>query len=62
MRVVMGKLSGEVQCVAYDFRECFQSGILRMDWENDGALFIGETEGGWGSAGNLIPSLCWFLR
>lgn len=52
MRVVMEKVNGEFQGVAFDFKEGFQSGILRMDWGNDGSLFIGETNRGWGSAGN----------
>lgn len=52
MRVVMEKVNGEFQGVAFNFKEGFQSGILRMDWGNDGSLFIGETNRGWGSAGN----------
>lgn len=51
MRVVLEKIKGEFQGVAFDFREGFQSGILRMDWGNDGSLFVGETNRGWGSAG-----------
>ncbi|MEQ8583372.1 MAG: c-type cytochrome [Marinoscillum sp.] len=52
MRVVMEKVNDEFQGVAFDFKEDFQSGILRMDWGSDGSLFIGETNRGWGSAGN----------
>lgn len=52
MRVVLEKVNGAYQGVAFDFRSGFQSGILRMDWGNDGSLFIGETNRGWGSAGS----------
>lgn len=51
MRVVLEKVNGEFQGVVFDFRQGFQSGILRMDWGNDGSLFVGETNRGWGSAG-----------
>lgn len=51
MRVVLEKVDGEYQGVAFDFRSGFQSGVLRMDWDNDGNLFVGETNRGWGSAG-----------
>ncbi len=51
MRVFMEKVNGEYQGAAFDFRNNFQSGVLRMDWSNDGSLYIGETNRGWGSAG-----------
>jgi cytochrome c551/c552 len=51
MRVVMEKVNGEMQGVAFDFRQGFQSGVLRMNWGHDGSLFVGETNRGWGSAG-----------
>src|SRR6478609_843969 len=51
MRVVMEKVKGEFQGVAFDFRSGFQSGVLRMNWGHDGSLFVGETNRGWGSAG-----------
>src|SRR5690606_12858855 len=34
------------------FREGFSSGILRMNWGPDGAMFVGMTSRGWGSTGN----------
>ncbi|REE05680.1 DUF7133 domain-containing protein [Marinoscillum furvescens] len=52
MRVVLEEVNGAYQGVAFDFREGFQSGVLRMDWGNDGSLYVGETNRGWGSAGN----------
>lgn len=57
MRVVMEKVNGEYQGVAFDFRGGFQSGVLRMAWGNDGSLFVGETNRGWGSAGDANEGL-----
>lgn len=51
MRVVLEKVNGAYQGVAFDFRSGFQSGVLRMTWGSDGSLFVGETNRGWGSAG-----------
>lgn len=51
-RVFMEKVNGEFQGVAFDFRNGFQSGVLRMAWAPDGSLFVGETNRGWGSAGS----------
>jgi len=52
MRVFMEKINGEYQGAAWDFRSGFQSGVMRMDWAKDGSLFVGETNRGWGSAGD----------
>jgi cytochrome c551/c552 len=57
MRVVLEKVKGEYQGVAFDFRSGFQSGVLRMAWAQDGSLFVGETNRGWGSAGNANEGL-----
>lgn len=57
MRVVMEKVKGEYQGVAFDFRQGFQSGVLRMAWGQDGSLFVGETNRGWGSAGDANEGL-----
>ena len=57
MRVVMEKVKGEYQGVAFDFRQGFQSGVLRMTWGNDGSLYVGETNRGWGSAGTSNSGL-----
>jgi cytochrome c551/c552 len=57
MRVVMEKVKGEYQGVAFDFRSEFQSGVLRMSWGHDGSLFVGETNRGWGSAGATTSGL-----
>lgn len=58
MRVVLEKVKGEYQGVSFDFRSGFQSGVLRMAWAKDGnSLFIGETNRGWGSAGEANEGL-----
>lgn len=57
MRVFMEKVNGEYQGVAFDFRSGFQSGVLRMGWGKDNSLFVGETNRGWGSAGDESAGL-----
>ncbi|HZF66080.1 MAG TPA: c-type cytochrome [Chitinophagaceae bacterium] len=57
MRVYMEKVNGEYQGAAWDFRSGFQSGVLRMVWGKDGSLFVGETNRGWGSAGEANEGL-----
>ncbi len=62
MRVVLEKINGNYQGVAFDFRRGFQSGVLRMAWNNEGQMFVGETNRGWGSAGTTnsgIEFLTW---
>ncbi|CAN5419062.1 hypothetical protein BH11BAC5_BH11BAC5_53770 [soil metagenome] len=56
-RVFMEKVNGEFQGAAWDFRSGFQSGVLRMAWNKDGSLFVGETNRGWGSAGEANDGL-----
>ncbi len=56
-RVYMEKVKGELQGIAWPFRSGFQSGVLRMSWANDGSLFVGETNRGWGSAGDANEGL-----
>lgn len=57
MRVVMEKVKGEFQGVAFDFRSGFQSGVLRMNWGHDGSMYAGLTNRGWGSAGTMTAGL-----
>jgi cytochrome c551/c552 len=58
MRVIMEKVKGEYQGVSIDLRSGFQSGVLRMAWAKDGStLFVGETNRGWGSAGEANEGL-----
>lgn len=56
-RVFMEKVNGEYQGGAIDFRNGFRSGVLRMAWGKDGSLFVGETNRGWGSAGDANEGL-----
>jgi cytochrome c551/c552 len=56
------KVNGEYQGAAWAFRSGFQSGIVRLAWGKDGSLFAGETNRGWGSAGEAaegIQRLVW---
>ncbi|MEX2512822.1 MAG: hypothetical protein WD398_07950 [Cyclobacteriaceae bacterium] len=57
MRVMLEEVKGELQGAAIDFRSNFRSGVLRMAWGNDGSLFVGETNRGWGSAGDANEGL-----
>lgn len=57
MRIDLHKVNGVYQGAAFDFRSGFQSGVLRMAWADDGSLFIGETNRGWGSAGSTDQGL-----
>lgn len=57
MRVMLEKINGAYQGAAVDFRSGFQSGVLRMDFDNNGNLFVGETNRGWGSAGTTNSGL-----
>lgn len=56
-RVFMEKINGEEQGAAFLFRSGFRSGVLRMAWGLDGSLFVGETNRGWGSAGEANEGL-----
>tara|TARA_R110002049_G_scaffold3795_5_gene27584 strand:- start:61815 stop:63743 length:1929 start_codon:yes stop_codon:yes gene_type:complete len=56
-RVVLEKVKGEYQGVAFDFKSGFQSGVMRMDFDAAGNLFVGETNRGWGSAGTTNSGL-----
>jgi len=57
MRVYMEKVKDEYQGAVWDFRSGFQSGVLRLAWAKDGSLFVGETNRGWGSAGEANEGL-----
>jgi cytochrome c551/c552 len=57
MRVFLEQVNGEYQGAAFDFRSGFQSGVMRMAWAKDGSLFVGETNRGWGSAGEANEGL-----
>lgn len=64
-RVYMETVNGELQGAAWPFRSGFQSGIVRLDWAKDGSLMVGETNRGWGSAGEAsmgVQRLIWNNR
>lgn len=56
-RIFLEKVNGEYQGAAFPFRSNFRSGVLRMAWAKDGSLFVGETNRGWGSAGDANEGL-----
>lgn len=56
-RVFLEKVNGEHQGASFAFRSGFNSGVLRMGWAKDGSLFVGETNRGWGSAGEATEGL-----
>lgn len=56
-RIFLEKVNGEYQGAAIAFRSGFRSGVLRMAWAEDGSLFVGETNRGWGSAGDANEGL-----
>ncbi|WP_187264088.1 c-type cytochrome [Pontibacter beigongshangensis] len=65
MRVMLEKVKDEYQGAVIDFRSGFQSGVLRMAWAKDKSLFVGETNRGWGSAGEAnegLQRLVWNKR
>ena len=56
-RIFLEKVNGEYQGASFVFRTGFRSGVLRMSWARDGSLFVGETNRGWGSAGDANEGL-----
>lgn len=57
MRIVLEKVKGEYQGASIGFRSGFQSGVFRMTFGKDGSMFVGETNRGWGSAGDANQGL-----
>jgi len=51
MRMSLEKVKGVWQGAAYSFESGFESGVLRLKWGDNGSLFVGETNRGWGSTG-----------
>ncbi|PWS29645.1 hypothetical protein DF947_21990 [Pedobacter paludis] len=56
-RIFMETVKGEEQGASFLFRKGFRSGVLRLAWGTDGSLFVGETNRGWGSAGDANEGL-----
>jgi cytochrome c551/c552 len=57
MRIMLEKVNGQYQGASVDFRAGFQSGVMRMVFGADKSLFVGETNRGWGSAGEANEGL-----
>jgi len=51
MRVALEKVDGRYQGACFPFRSGFQCGINRLLFDNDGNLYAGQTNRGWGSLG-----------
>jgi hypothetical protein len=51
MRVYLEKINGRYQGACFPFRQGFQCGVNRLAFGPDGALYVGETNRGWGSVG-----------
>ncbi len=50
-RLVLEKVNNQYQGVVFPFRRGFASGVLRMIWGEDGAMYVGMTDRGWSSTG-----------
>lgn len=50
-RVYLEKVGGEYQGACFPFLDGFQCGVLRLEFGEDGSLFVGETNRGWNSLG-----------
>jgi cytochrome c551/c552 len=50
-RVFLEKVNGQYQGASFDFRNSFRSGVLRMSFGSDNAMYVGGTNRGWGSSG-----------
>jgi len=62
MRVYHKKINGEYQGAVFDFREGFQSGIVKLEWGPDNQVYVGMPNRGWGSTGREhygIQRLSW---
>ena len=51
MRVSLEKVEGEYQGAVFPFREGFSSGLLRLNFAADHALYAGQTARGWAATG-----------
>lgn len=62
MRVSLEKVGGEYQGAVFPFREGFYSGLLRMNFDKNNALWAGQTARGWAATGGgefALESLTW---
>ena len=56
-RVFLEKVNGKYQGASFDFISGFRSGVLRMAWGSDDAMYVGGTNRGWGSTGKEVFGL-----
>ncbi|MCY4205853.1 MAG: plastocyanin/azurin family copper-binding protein [Bacteroidetes bacterium] len=56
-RVFLEKVQGVYQGAAIPFREGFASGVLRMAWDPEGGMMVGQTSRGWAATGGKPYSL-----
>lgn len=56
-RMTIEKVGGRWQGACYPFRHGLKCGITRVLWSQDGALWCGLTNRGWGSRGNRTHGL-----
>jgi hypothetical protein len=52
IRVFLEKIDGHWQGACFDFRQGFDSGIIRVEFGTDQSLFVGMSNRGWSSHGN----------
>ena len=61
-RVYLEKVQGVYQGAAIAFREGFASGVLRMAWDPEGGMIVGQTSRGWAATGGkpyALQRLVW---
>lgn len=51
MRVFLEQVEGQYQGACFPFVDGFSSGVFRMKWGRDNALYVGMTSRGWNSVG-----------
>ncbi|MFK7925892.1 MAG: plastocyanin/azurin family copper-binding protein [Bacteroidia bacterium] len=62
MRMQLEKVNGVYQGACFPFVEGFDSGVLRMFYDDNGQMFVGGTNRGWASTGRkpfMIQRLVW---
>ncbi|MSU31090.1 MAG: hypothetical protein EXS25_00220 [Pedosphaera sp.] len=62
MRVYLEQVNGVYQGACFPFREGFGSGTLSLEMADDGTLFVGGTDRGWGARGGkpfALERLAW---
>lgn len=52
LRVYLEEIDGIYQGACFRFFEGLQCGVLRLAWDNEGDLIVGESNRGWNSLGN----------